>query len=155
MLSPNFAKIGRLPSWREELNHDTDEFFATDPTVILNMARSYFSQGNTMMGFLMAVIAAERTTIEFVNNRLKSKGISGRKIKEKKTDMTFSLYLDILLRTVMNDEEYPKELVSKINSARKKRNDIAHANNFNLSFKDAHEFMNVIGKYIHYLISLE
>ena len=95
------------------------------------------------MPLIEAAIITERTIREFVVSTLHNQGMSRKRIKELKNDLTFSLNSNVFMPLCLSKNEALRleKHIDGVNKLRKIRNDVAHGNiGYNeVSFDDAKE----------------
>jgi hypothetical protein len=106
----------------------------SDVDQLLNEAKSSYEDGEYEFAFLQAVIAAEITTARCVRAECERRGVSKNKLDGNRKEMTYSWALNIGLPLCFPTESRPRpELVTAMNLARSKRNDLMHEGAFSIS----------------------
>ena len=105
--------------------------------------RSRIIYRDRALPLIEAAIITERTIREFVVSTLHNQGMSRKRIKELKNDLTFSLNSNVFIPLCLSKNEALRleKHIDGVNKLRKIRNDVAHGNiGYNeVSFDDAKE----------------
>ncbi len=116
-----FAKI------QNAINHDDP---LSDAVYELFRIRSRVAFKDRALPLIEAAIVTERTIREFVLWKLGSQGLSRKRVKELKNDLTFGLNSNVFLPLCLTKSEMTrmKKHIDGVNKLRKLRNDVAHSN---------------------------
>lgn len=159
-----FARLS-LTTWRAALTVETiadaklDKFrdivsgktTITDVERFVGYARSSWQSGEYEFAFLQAVIAAEIQTTRIIYLQCKANGISETKLDEHKSDLTYSLGLDICLKLGFPQELLPPaELINAMTEARRKRNSLMHSALFDWDRDKIFRLIEDTARYVHH-----
>jgi hypothetical protein len=154
-LALNLARIGMVSEvlTGEQTNRIRDlvngTLALTDIDQLLDEARSSYEDGEYEFAFLQAVIAAEITTARAVRAECEKRGISKSKLDDNRKEMTYSWALNIGLPLCFPPDKRPRaELVSAMNAARSKRNDLMHEGVFSISRQQLGQLLADTREYI-------
>jgi hypothetical protein len=115
----------------------------SDTQLELLRIRSRIIYRDRALPLIEAAIITERTIREFVVSTLHNQGMSRKRIKELKNDLTFSLNSNVFIPLCLSKTEALRleKHIDGVNKLRKIRNDVAHGNiGYNeVSFDDAKE----------------
>lgn len=124
-----------------------DLFFANGKSLIMN--------GQLKSGILSLFTCCELILSKYIRESLSKKGVSKSKFDDSSKDITFSLMSNILLISVAPEGFKPDiELLGKINSLRRIRNDLIHSGIFDLNYDISYEFVTVVFDFRKYLSDL-
>ncbi|MBU0686767.1 MAG: hypothetical protein KKB81_02785 [Candidatus Margulisbacteria bacterium] len=122
---------------------------------ILLQAGSWLDVGNWTQALLQSVFAIDICVSKFTTKMLIDLGVSKNKLDEHGKDMTFSHVLNIDFVAVCPENKKPsKDLLGKINSARKLRNNLAHGKVAEATIEEAHSAFNVVSEMIEFIEGL-
>lgn len=117
-----------------------------------NTAKTHLFNGNLSFAFLQLIMSVEICLTQFIHKRLKSKGVSGKKIKDYANDITFSECLNLYLFAVTSDSEKPNLTdLGEINKMRVKRNKFVHEGIFDISQEELLDFIIVVKRFNEYI----
>lgn len=111
--------------------------------------------GDLPMAVVNAVIALEAALSDFVRLQWGNRGVSKSRIDEAEKDISLSLMLNIELMSLSPETNKPQaELIGRLNSARRLRNDIIHNKKRDVSYEEAKESVESVRQLLSYLGSL-
>jgi hypothetical protein len=95
--------------------------------VILRKAVTLMKSGEFSLACVLACSACETYFVQYISIKLYQQGLSKTKKKEAFNDLSFSQMLNLLSYFILNMKEIEtKNLIGKVNTLRKIRNDIVH-----------------------------
>ena len=111
--------------------------------------------GDLPMAVVNAVIAFEAALSDFVRDQWRKQGVSKSRVDEADKDISLSLLLNIELMSLSPGNNKPQgELIGRLNTARRLRNDIVHNKKRDVSYKEAKESVESTRQLLSYLGSL-
>jgi hypothetical protein len=131
---------------------DSTKKWDDDIFKMLSIAKTYISGGSLEYGFLLLVISAELATSRFVYEKLKSIGVPQNKLDDMRKSLTFNVMFNSHVPVLTKDKEkLDKDIVDKINDARKRRNDFMHEAELDIDGEYLTGLKNAVINYVDYL----
>jgi hypothetical protein len=97
------------------------------PKIILSKANLFLRSGDYSLACILACMACESILFYEINNNLRKLGLSNSKEKDALSDLTFSQMLNLISYFIVDmKNDTNKEIIGKINSMRKIRNNLIH-----------------------------
>lgn len=147
----------------EDINQHSESlqnFLSTNPKrtfqkeTYLKAQQDLIVYKNFKYSFLQCFFVIETITSEFLDKKKSESGISNKKLKELKSEVGISYMLNIEIPLVVNGlSPKQKELIGKVGSLRKKRNDIVH-NSADVSEEEAQNALVITQEYLNFIHSL-
>lgn len=108
-------------------------------------AASHHGQQNYREAVIEAVIALEMALSQFVRKKWKERAVSQNAIDRAKRDVSLSIMINIELVALADPARRPSDqLIGKLNTARKLRNDIVHEGKIDVSELESKECVGVV-----------
>jgi hypothetical protein len=127
-----------------------------DIEALLHSVQSYIDAGVIEYVLLLSVIAAEVATQRFVHKRLLASQVTPKKLEEVEKDLTYSMMLNVVLFAVTPDDRKPdKNLIGRMNRARKLRNEYMHSGCIPHDHKEVIELFHSTTAFVAYLRNLD
>jgi len=122
---------------------------STDIDRLLGEARSSWQDGEYEFAFLQAVISAEIATSRLVRAVCLRRGVSKNKLDNSRKEMTYSWALNVGLALCISEDRRPsQQLISAMNSARNKRNDLMHEAAFDMNRETVGQVLSDTAEFI-------
>lgn len=121
----------------------------SDVDRLIGEAESSWQQGEYEFAFLQTVIAAEISTMRAVFAACLRSGVNKRKLKDNRKEMTYSWALNVGLQLSYHSDVRPNDaLITAMNTARSKRNDLMHAAEFSMTRKSIRQLLTDTREYL-------
>jgi Protein of unknown function (DUF2934) len=121
----------------------------SDVDRLIGYAKSSWQDGDYEFAFLQAVIAAEIATTRAIRAECVRRGVSKNKLDDNRKEMTYSWALNLGLPLCFEPQRRPSDaLVSAMNAARSKRNDLMHEATFNMARNELRQLIDDTREYV-------
>lgn len=121
----------------------------SDVDRLIGEAESSWQQGEYEFAFLQTVIAAEISTMRAVFAACLRSGVNKKRLKDNRKEMTYSWALNVGLPLSYRSEVRPSDaLITAMNHARSKRNDLMHEAKFSMTRIELRELLTNTREYI-------
>ncbi len=114
----------------------------TDVDRLIGEAQSSTAAGENEFAFLQAVIAAEIANARAVRNECLRRGVSKNRFDANRKEMTYSWALNVGLALCFPEMARNSEpLITAMNDARRRRNDLMHEAAFSMTDQELHKLL--------------
>ena len=121
----------------------------SDVDRLIGEAESSWQQGEYEFAFLQTVIAAEISTMRAVFAACLRSGVNKKRLKDNRKEMTYSWALNVGLPLSYRSDVRPSDaLITAMNNARSKRNDLMHEAKFSMTRIELRELLTNTREYI-------
>jgi hypothetical protein len=123
-----------------------------DVTQVLRAAKGYIDGGMLEFALLQLAIAAEIATTRFVHREFEKRGVSKTKLDRFRSDLTFSILLNVEVTALAPAEKKPeREVIAAVDRVRDLRNKLMHYGQFQSSATELRALHSAVERHVLFL----
>jgi hypothetical protein len=123
-----------------------------DVAQLLRAAKGYLDGGQLEFALLQLAIAAEIATTRFVHHEYERRGVSKTKLERFRTDLTFSILLNVELMALAPESAKPdRDVIGAVDRVRDLRNKLMHYGQFETTSAELRTLHGSVQKHVEYL----